>query len=682
MLNHTSITSLPACNASSAHTDTVCVATVVTGSRIANLHRLAASWPGALSIAYLSDALEHDFARHLALLALPDGSLPAAPERLTLSLVENRRFFSPLDRFPTNMLRNVAVNGCAANMDMVLVVDADFELCCGPPTALAARLEAHAARIRVAYERDKREVGIVLPAFGHTAASCDGLATPPSKVALVERLRRGELESFQVGTSPESHACDNIEQWAALSPATAAADVARPSSFPTQLSFGCEPYVLHSRWRAPAYDASFVGYGKNRIAFHYEHAARGVELHVEPEMCLVHSRHNHTRQGAQLPPSPQPRLATPTPPLANASASTTNFNAPPAEVPGWTVGESCWQAFVARVAAEYGGFMMTPSPEQHNRTRYCGFNNPFLRALPGGWPGVVCVSVQENLCASRYCRPAVRRICDHGGEAQRFPPLPEELADPHPHPARGLSKAERRARGRERARAVVAGSKLVSFNATTMRNAPAHELDARLGLRESLTPIDSLGIMAIADGRTYNTSSKRAQLALAMSADLAAAAVRVDVLVLTALQECPTPKHVPPVHVTHATENYLRAKQPGWWCMQRAHLGGVAQLLERMPNATWYLLLDEDTLVFSEVRRAEHTAVCSNGLRTRTMFISCDAWTVRACLVHMHVHVHVCMHMHMSMYMFMCMRCTCAQDGGAVLTPLSSRSHPRAIGRD
>ena len=106
----------------------VCVATIMTADRVGSLHRLAASWPGMLSIAFLSAAFEHDVGLGVRLLHL-DGRPPPLPARLALTVVRNEGYTSPHNRFPFNMLRNRAVAGCEAGA--VLVVDVDFVLYAG-----------------------------------------------------------------------------------------------------------------------------------------------------------------------------------------------------------------------------------------------------------------------------------------------------------------------------------------------------------------------------------------------------------------------------------------------------------------------------------------------------------------------------------------------------------------------
>ena len=126
----------------------ICVATVATASRVTNLHRLAHTWPGVLSVAFLTPNLQRDTALGLNLLATLTGKLPPHPGRISLTLVQDVGYLSPLDRFPTNMLRNMADEGCPADADTVLMIDVDFELCCGEPDAIERTLQQYALAVR------------------------------------------------------------------------------------------------------------------------------------------------------------------------------------------------------------------------------------------------------------------------------------------------------------------------------------------------------------------------------------------------------------------------------------------------------------------------------------------------------------------------------------------------------
>ena len=143
----------------SARRDQVCVATVATASRMPQLRRLAASWHGIISVALLTPHFETLCAQPLSrILADVDGSLPTKAQRIVISLVQDKGYLEPVDRFPTNMLRNIATEGCPSHASAVLMVDVDFEFCCGSPASIKSRLERYGDII----DADPR-VGFVLP---------------------------------------------------------------------------------------------------------------------------------------------------------------------------------------------------------------------------------------------------------------------------------------------------------------------------------------------------------------------------------------------------------------------------------------------------------------------------------------------------------------------------------------
>ena len=68
-------------------------------------------------------------------------------------------------------------------------------------------------------------------------------------------------------------------------------------------------------WAQPEYHEGFVGYGKDRVSYTYELAARGVRLLVQPELFLVH--YTTVQRGTAYSHSPK----------------------------DWMVGETCWPGF-------------------------------------------------------------------------------------------------------------------------------------------------------------------------------------------------------------------------------------------------------------------------------------------------------------------------------------------------
>ena len=101
----------------------ICLLTIMTQERRASLHRLLATWDGYISIALLVDDYDAAVAEGLGVLRYR-GKYPPATERITLSIVEDKGYRAPLNRFPYNVLRNTALRGCTA--DYVLAADVDF----------------------------------------------------------------------------------------------------------------------------------------------------------------------------------------------------------------------------------------------------------------------------------------------------------------------------------------------------------------------------------------------------------------------------------------------------------------------------------------------------------------------------------------------------------------------------
>ena len=222
---------------------------------------------------------------------------------------------------------------------MVIVLDVDFSLCCGH-AALTNSLEKYATEIRSAggnlsfvlpgacpnavfrqlvwvrqvrvgnngpcccswsiqlgcTELSVRCLHVTYPrnscaAFGFSDAAPTNLSRVRSKSHLKSLLNAREVTSFQEHFVPSSHSCDQAKAWILSSRTTE-----------TRYAFGCEPYLLHSRrnigvgTQALEYDESFVGYGKNRVSFHYEMAAIGLQMKVIPDVFVYHSRFHEWRE--------------------------------------------------------------------------------------------------------------------------------------------------------------------------------------------------------------------------------------------------------------------------------------------------------------------------------------------------------------------------------------------------
>ena len=282
----------------------VCLCTLMTADRVPSLHRLASSWTHLMSVAYLADDFEADAAAGFRLLEL-DGRAVPHKEQLTLSVVEDRGYRKPRSRFPFNLLRNIAVD--AAPVDYVCLVDVDFVLypqrrpgCvgCNAATRLQKwlplmRLMPHLALVLPAFDGNvaqhlgakDRMVGVAskrgiarLMRFGHAEGLCVPSRPPSARRALSPlALLPAHVSASHVANTPRraalysahsqyplGHACDNASRWLTSE---------RP--FLAKYTFGCEPYLLYNRRAAPRLWEMFVAYGKDRVSFTYELAARG-----------------------------------------------------------------------------------------------------------------------------------------------------------------------------------------------------------------------------------------------------------------------------------------------------------------------------------------------------------------------------------------------------------------------
>ena len=80
----------------------ICLCTIATVDRIASLHRLAQSWEWLMSVAYLAEPGQ--FERDSSMPADELLHFPPHMDKLTLTVVEDRNYRAPRNRFPLNLL--------------------------------------------------------------------------------------------------------------------------------------------------------------------------------------------------------------------------------------------------------------------------------------------------------------------------------------------------------------------------------------------------------------------------------------------------------------------------------------------------------------------------------------------------------------------------------------------------
>jgi hypothetical protein len=139
--------------------------------------------------------------------------------------------------------------------------------------------------------------------------------------------------------------------------------------------------VLFRRDAAPSYDESFVGYGKDRVSFTYELAARGFKLVVQPDIFVVHFK--VVQSGVKYAHEPN----------------------------DWMVGETCWPPFRRRVHRQTGfDAVGTTQPVIDRQVARRYGRRGELEAR--------CVALEEGVCV-HPCRPASATFL-HGRLVERL----------------------------------------------------------------------------------------------------------------------------------------------------------------------------------------------------------------------------------------------------------------------
>ena len=319
----------------------VCLLTIMTQERTASLHRMLTVWDGYVSIALLVDSYDEASPEGIGLLRY-HGVLPLSPQRITLSIVEDRGYRSPHNRFPYNVLRNIALEGCIS--DYVMAADVDFVPYPLRPSAILRKaLVEHDVR-------DGARNVLVLAAFEEVeqprksaqsrANATDPTATYPKptgrrlalsrpagldKAELVRRVRAGQIVGFASREYDAGHRCDHVNTFLMTS-----------ASYRVEYEFGCEPYTVLPRAMAHQYEERFVGYGKDRVSWNYELAARGAVFHVPADIFLIHF---NTYDEDEIGRRPKKKYG---------------------HFPNdWMLGESCWPAFRDRVQNQYNYSLYT-----------------------------------------------------------------------------------------------------------------------------------------------------------------------------------------------------------------------------------------------------------------------------------------------------------------------------------
>ena len=364
----------------------ICLLTIMTQERMASLHRMLAAWDGYISIALLVDSYDDAHRDGIELLRYR-GRLPPAPQRITLTIVEDRHYRSPHNRFPYNVLRNAALDGCTA--PYVMAADVDFvphpprpsailrRALTEPTYATAARTCSSSRRLRrwsatrggsssssssrpharCRRRQRRRDAASRTRRRGRAAASrggrrCGRLPSSSGSSPLSSSAASSSSSSSSSGGGGGGGGGGGAPLDKAAAPPRAArgrhrglcvarvrrGPPMRPRArlpreqrvVPRSVRVRLEPYTVVPRAMAHPYEERFVGYGKDRVSWNYELAAKGAVFWVPSEPFLVHFN-TYDEEEASRPKKKQ-------------------YGHFPND---WMLGESCWPAFRDRVQSQY-----------------------------------------------------------------------------------------------------------------------------------------------------------------------------------------------------------------------------------------------------------------------------------------------------------------------------------------
>lgn len=297
------------------------------------------------------------------------------PQLLARLHAQDIGYRASANRFPYNLLRNAALARCEA--DYVFAADVDFV---PYPAQPSARLRRWLTELDVAAGSPNV---LVVAAFEQVGAQPSvEAAASMTKRDLIEFSRSGDVISFASATYESGHVCDE--------PATF---LATEAPYETSYRFGCEPYTIVPRVGIHQYDERFVGYGKDRVSWNYELAARRPSLRVVPDVFLIHFN------------------------TFSPNASRSKYGHFPRD---WMIGETCWAEFRERVQARYNYSEYTCKQRKTDGLVNARYGN--------------CITDQERVCVAPHCSPPITVIYPAFSGAPRRQSIP---ARPYSSPPQG-----------------------------------------------------------------------------------------------------------------------------------------------------------------------------------------------------------------------------------------------------
>ena len=192
---------------------------------------------------------------------------------------------------------------------------------------------------------------------GGGGASVGGGVGDLRKETLHAQVRAGRLIGFASREYDAGHRCDHVQRF-----------LHSTAPYMVDYEFGCEPYTVLPRSMAHEYEERFVGYGKDRVSWNYELAAKGARFWVSAESFLVHYETFDADETRDKRKSKYGHFPT-----------------------DWMLGESCWPDFRERVEAQYNYSLYTC-----HQTVIDGLHRGRTER---------CAAERERLCVKPYCTP-------------------------------------------------------------------------------------------------------------------------------------------------------------------------------------------------------------------------------------------------------------------------------------
>ncbi|KAK2150295.1 hypothetical protein LSH36_413g02052 [Paralvinella palmiformis] len=179
--------------------------------------------------------------------------------------------------YPINFLRNLALNGTSTRF--VFVNDIDFIPC----------RESYKRLLKYTKKLKKNQL-LVIPAF-EELSNGTRLADqfPENKNALMKLWNEEAVVPFHFTDFMPGHNATNYKKWSRAK-----------NPYQIKWTKWYEPYVVGYTAELPKYNQQYVGRYENKAEHVAEMYARGFELLVLPDVCIVHVWHPRAARDSNM----------------------------------------------------------------------------------------------------------------------------------------------------------------------------------------------------------------------------------------------------------------------------------------------------------------------------------------------------------------------------------------------